>query len=590
MVASLVLSMTMLLHCLLALAPLAVGSSHAIADNVPESMACQNFQRPILNGVSVSVYFRNHSLLEGSRKEENSDLTKYDNHRTFYFQCFFSLSGVCGEKDTEEAVDENFADAEQQCCQTIVTHPQWKHWSHSPCVKQLIPVPRQGDSSFFELVLVVHDLGNEHRGSNPLPDLKLALSPTASAPNAIFHYALPLKDATTTPTISGVHWFYNWVISSFQQSFDLAPFLTSLRPPSWLTATVRLLLRPVVPPPPPLAPMSLAHVSHASSTNHSNPSDDPNRRGPLQTGQVTWMDAIVSTPLPVEATWHKMIMSNETAGVATGNLVARLTSSMDEEGSGMHREMKHHLDLKLGLTTEGRNNQSSSVALKYSFLIRFYVPAGIFINPESAWQPFTSIERTSVSRDTCDVVGDQGGETTPTRVTLVTVANRLIDQEEPVFASVGHVVLFRVEGSFPLQLVPPTGQIRVRWATLLHTRYPMPFTASQPSAMTPSYYSQIVLIDPAVVAGSVSYSITGNHQSSDIETTGSEAYVEWILHETSANGAERDHPPRIRFLVVGTCDMEDYSIVLFVSVFAVLVSSVLLLQDLVSMNKALECH
>jgi hypothetical protein len=578
--------MNMLLHCLLALAPLAVGSSHVIADNVPEPMSCQNFQRPILTDVTVAVYFRNHSLLEGSSKEENSDLTKYDNHRTFYFQCFFSLSGVCGEKDTE-AADENFADAERQCCQTIVTHPQWKHWSESLCVKQLIPVPRQGDSSFFELVVVVHDLGNKNRGSNPLPDPKLALSPTASAPNPILHDVLPLTDAATTPSISGVHRFYNWVFSSFRQSFDLAPFVTSLRPPSWLTAAFRLLLRPVVPPcppPPPLAPMSLAHVSHANSTNHSNPSAE------LHTGQVTWMDANVSTPLPVEATWHKMFMSNETAGVATGSLAARLTSSMDEEGSGMHREMRHRLDLKLGLTTEGSYNQSINVALKYSFLIRFYVPAGIFINPESAWQPFTSSERTSVGRETCDVVGQQGEETTPTRVTLITVLNRLIDQEEPVFASVGHVVLFRVEGSFPSQSVPPTGQIRVRWATLLHTRYPMPFTASQPSAMTPSYYSQIVLIDPAVVAGLVSYSITGNHQSSGVEMTGSEAYVEWILHETSVNGAGLDHPPRIRFLVVGTCDMEDYSIVLFVSVFAVLVSSVLLLQDLVSMNKALACH
>jgi hypothetical protein len=76
--------MNVLLHFLLVLAPLALGSSHAVAGEVRGSTSCQRFQRPILTDVVASLYFRNQSALVRSIEEETSDFSNLNRRSSIF--------------------------------------------------------------------------------------------------------------------------------------------------------------------------------------------------------------------------------------------------------------------------------------------------------------------------------------------------------------------------------------------------------------------------------------------------------------------------------------------------------------------------
>ena len=138
----------------------------------------------------------------------------------------------------------------------------------------------------------------------------------------------------------------------------------------------------------------------------------------------------------------------------------RIHSSLPVDG-GMHRSMQHAV--QLDLPSAVKNAESYNVTLWFQWLL----PRDVFVLPTDAF------------------------EASPYNITMHTVPDRIISEEEAAFGSPPHAVVMELHGQLP------RGFDQIEFTSKIHFRYPQPST-------DPLVTHRIVsILSPTLVAGQV---------------------------------------------------------------------------------------
>ena len=144
-----------------------------------------------------------------------------------------------------------------------------------------------------------------------------------------------------------------------------------------------------------------------------------------------------------------------------------LQSTLSNDG-GMHRRLQH----EVGVEFHPDATQDEVQNYRLEFLIKVFLPQGLFVNIEDA------LERVTV---TVEDEGTADSVTATMEASLVLVSNdTVIDEEQPSFASSSHAVYIALEGDVQVtgarsvSETPRPVDVFFEFATKVHVRYPQP--------------------------------------------------------------------------------------------------------------------